>query len=94
MHSKLSGILLSAMLTSAAAAADVNPQPPCHRLMTEKECSDHLNLLATLPAGDALDRYLVEYDRTRKERESLCSCQHASAGGRTRHIQRQALLRI
>jgi len=92
MQSKL--LLLSVMLVSLAAASDVLPQPTCHRLMTEKECSDHKARLATLPAGEALDHYLAEYALTRKERETACSCERASATGETTSPQRQALLRF
>ncbi len=73
MKNKL--LLLSFLLTSLAAAAE--PAPPCHRLLTERECSEHHAALATLQPGAALDRYLGEYARTRKEREASCNAAHA-----------------
>lgn len=90
MKNKL--LLLSCLLTSIAAASD--PNPPCHRLMTEKECSEHLSKLAVLRPGVALDRYLSEYARTKKEREAACNCAHEMNAIIIGPRQRQALLQF
>jgi hypothetical protein len=94
MNTKLLLMLLSTLLASSAAASDMKPPLTCHRLMTEKECSDHKIQLATLSPGEALDHYLAEYVRTRKERETLCNCLRASASVETKPLQRQAQLRF
>jgi Flp pilus assembly protein TadD len=93
MKKQLLALLMSGMLSSLAAAAEVNPLPSCHRLMTDAECNEHLNMLATLPRGAALDRYLAEYARTKTEREIACSCTHSNptAARTILPLQRQAL---
>lgn len=49
-------------------------EPACHELLTPQECSSHLEKLALLPAGVEREHYLLEFARTRKERESACAC--------------------
>lgn len=80
-------LTLACLLPLGASAAD----PECHALMTEKECSDHQVQLATLPPGEARDRYLLAFYSTREERQALCGCGQTSVGSRSRP-QRQALL--
>lgn len=93
MHTKLLFLLLSTMLTPLAVASDMKLEPTCHRLMTEKECSDHQSRLATLPPGEALNLYLAEYASTQKERESACSYKRDLTSKGTRPLQQQVLLR-
>ena len=92
MQNKLLVLLLSGMLSSLAVAADTKPQATCHRLMTEKECSDHMTRVAALPPGEALDRYLAEYAGTQTEREAVCRCTNALSRGKTMPLQRHAML--
>lgn len=89
---KLLVLLLSGLLSFFATASEVKPQPSCHRLMTEKECSDHLARLATLQPGEALDRYMAEYTSRQKDREAACLCSQAKTIGATTPPQMQALL--
>ncbi len=70
MKNMLLFVLLSGLLSSAAISS--NLAPPCHRLMTKKECIVHRALLATMQPGVALDRYLSDYASTKKEREIAC----------------------
>lgn len=79
MQIKLILLLQSAMLSPLAAASDMKPQPACHRLMTDTECSEHKAKLASLPPGQALERYLAEYARTQKDREAACNPARALA---------------
>ncbi len=89
----LSG-MLSCVLSFSAAASEVKPRPACHRLMTERECGDHKERLAALSPGAALDSYLAEYARTKREREAACNCARKLSGGEATARQRQALLRL
>lgn len=93
MRTKLSFLLLSALLASGVAAAEVKPAPSCHALMTEKECNDHQMKLATLPSGETLERYLEEFSRVQRERQLACNCQHTPLGWARMPKQRQAMLR-
>lgn len=92
MQTKLSVLLLSALLASGVAAAEVKPTTACHALMTEKECDDHQVKLATLPSGEALERYLEEFFRIQRERQLACNCQHTPVGWTKMPKQRQAML--
>ena len=92
MQNKLLVLLLSGMLSSLAVASDTKPQATCHRLMTEKECADHMTRVAALPPGEALDRYLAEYAGTQMEREAVCRCIPAVGRGKTTPLQRHAML--
>lgn len=85
-------ILLSSNLMAVTAQAE--PQPACHRLMTERECTDHVARLASLPAGETLQRYLSEFASERKEREIACRCQNDATGWSRLHAPRQVLLRF
>ena len=76
---KLLFVLLSGLLTSIASASGL--APACHRLMTEKECTAHQTLLATLPHGAALNRYLSKYASIMLEREAACRKPHTMATG-------------
>jgi hypothetical protein len=93
MRTKLSFLMLFALLASGVAAAEAKPAPACHGLMTEKECSDHETKLAALQAGEVRDRYLEEYARVQRERQLACNCQHTPAGWARMPKQRQAMLR-
>jgi Flp pilus assembly protein TadD len=92
MKNYLLALSLLALLPSVSAAAEVNSRPHCHRLMTEAECVAHLNLIATLPRGEALEHYLDEFIRTKKEREAACACTPGMAHRATKPLQHQALL--
>lgn len=93
MRTTLTFLLLSALLTSGVVAAEANPAPACHGLMTEKECDDHQTMLAALHPGEARDRYLEEYARVQRERQLACNCQHTPVGWTRMPKQRQAMLR-
>lgn len=93
MRTKLSFLMLSALLASGVAAAEAIPAPACHGLMTEKECDDHQTMLAALQAGEARDRYLEEYARVQRERQLACNCAHTPVGWARMPKQRQAMLR-
>lgn len=92
MRTKLTFLLLYALLASGVAAAETKPAPACHGLMTEKECDDHQTMLAALQAGEARNRYLEEYARVQRERQLACNCEHAPAGWTRLPKQRQAML--
>ncbi len=92
MKTKLLALTLLVLLSSLAVAADAKPLPKCHRLMTEAECGEHLAMLASLPPGEAQDRYLDEFARTKKEREAACSCTHGMARREPAARQYQAFL--
>lgn len=62
--------LLALFLIHPSASA---AEPACHELLTPQECNGHLEKLARLPAGVERERYLVEFVRTRMERESACA---------------------
>lgn len=94
MQTKLSLLLLSSLLATGVAAAEAKPAPTCHGLMTEKECDEHLTMLAALSPGEALDRYMRNYDRVQRERHLLCNCQKTPVGWARMPKQRQALLRF
>ncbi|MDO9224783.1 MAG: hypothetical protein Q8M09_04090 [Pseudomonadota bacterium] len=95
MRTKLLLLLLSGLLSVPATAAGFNSESACHRLMTEAECRDHTLRLASLPPGEALDRYLAEYTEIRREREVACTCKEAVVGQRESTRQRQqAMLRF
>lgn len=93
MRTKLLLLLLSGLLSIPATAAGNNPESTCHRLMTEAECRDHTLRLASLPPGEALDRYLAEYEQIRQEREVACTCKEAVVGQR-KSARQQAMLRF
>ncbi|MDD5388810.1 MAG: hypothetical protein PHD37_05665 [Gallionellaceae bacterium] len=93
MQTKLLLPLLSTLLASLAVASDAKPEATCHRLMTDRECSEHKSLLVALPSGAALDQYLAEYTRTRQEREAACTYIHDLSSDGARPPQQQALLR-
>ena len=92
MKNKLLILFLLCIGPALALAAEGNLHPLCHKLMTVEECSEHLARLASLPAGEAREAYLAEYARTRKERESACTCSHSMAARVIPPLQRQALL--
>ncbi len=46
----------------------------CHVLMTETECGSYLNTLATLPPGEARDRFLLAHRAMISERIVSCNC--------------------
>lgn len=94
MQTKLSLLLLFSLLATGAAAAEVKPVRACQGLMTEKECDDHLTMLATLAPGEALDRYMREYTRVQQERRLACNCLSTPVGWAKMPKQRQALLRF
>jgi hypothetical protein len=91
MKNKLLLLLFLGTIPALAAAAESNTRSNCHQLMTEAECSEHLDRLATLTQGEALEHYLDEFTRTKREREAACACSHSLAPRKT--WQRQALLR-
>jgi len=94
MQKKLSVLLLLGMLSCVAVASDMKPQAACHRLMTDKECSDHKAKLASLPPGQALERYLAEYALTQKDREAACNPARALASREIVLQQRPLQLRF
>ncbi|NTV94671.1 MAG: hypothetical protein HGA75_04555 [Thiobacillus sp.] len=46
----------------------------CSRLMTETECQQHKQTLASLREPEALRAYLDNYLAMLREREVMCSC--------------------
>lgn len=79
-HGNLAAILAMLPLLIQPASAAENQLSDahanayaCHVLMTEQECTAHLDTLSALPSGPERNRYLASFLETKREREQLCN---------------------